>query len=651
MKIVFKLYSVGVAVMILSSSVTHLYAGAAFATPSMSTINSPSMSMSKGSQAAPTPAATTPVSASQPSVHEMFKDIPQDQLLQMMEEGQQFIKYLEEHGTQEEKMAFAQAMEETLQSFSEEDWAEFEAIVDTVQDKLPPMLIEPKAIPVVESVSQPAPKKEETTVVDNSLEKVLHAIHKAINTVLLKAKSDKILTERVTINWDNKDNFDEMHRLLQTLNKKEHIAKLMASKDEMITSLVESIQNFNKRLQLENDQFVIADTFGLEIDEKTTASNLKKLNKILDFFNNAIGSLLPKLIKYFEEYEPEALKISKEHDDDAKKALEHATNIEKQKKAQQHYYNDRSQYRGQRNYHQNSGYTPQASGQAAQREQTPGYLEQVHRSNIASVPKQKKSSPHDDNANTNTKEADTKKEKKEVSQFQKAVEALEDYLAANGIAEMSNYTTAMNKANGIYSSFGTPIKEADTKRFDTLKIKRSAESQDLLPEEVIFLQRYEEQWQKANENFGRNTQAAHTYYSNLSESISTIAFQIDEILQVIQILKSSLSQMSSTELEKLKVSTELKKFEKRIEQYHTTFKNVQNELKNKHRINKIHRNTPNEYTREERDYDDLAAKVESLHGLDKKIAEARSQFDYLEKSIKSSIAKRKREENKAISKK
>ncbi len=239
--------------------------------------------MSRGGQAVP---AGSPASANAaPSVHEMFKDIPQDQLLQMMEEGQQFIKYLEEHGTPEEKMAFAQAMEETLQSFTEDDWNEFNAIVETVQDKLPPLVIdEPVATPVVEKIKEEVKEVKSVVIVDNSLEKVLHAIHKAINSLLLKAKSDKILTERITIGWQNKDKFNEIDRLLQSLNKKDLIAKLTTSNDEAIKSLLESIQNFNKRLQFENDAFVIADTFGLQADEQTTANNLKKLNKILNVF-------------------------------------------------------------------------------------------------------------------------------------------------------------------------------------------------------------------------------------------------------------------------------------------------------------------------------------------------------------------------------
>jgi hypothetical protein len=588
-----------------------------------------------------------------PSVHEMFKDVPQDELLQMMEEGQQFIKYLEENGTPEEKMAFAQAMEETLQGFTEDDWKEFEQIVETVQDKLPPLTIEPKETPVVEPVKQEAPKKEEPKIiVDNSLEKVLHAIHKAINAILLKAKSDKILTERITIAWDNKDNFNEMARLLQTLNKKDHIIKLTTSKDDAIKSLLESIQNFNKRLQIENDQLVIADTFGLQTDEKTTAANLKKLNKILEFFDSAIESLLPKLVKFIEEYEPDALKKAKDHDDDAKKALEHATKIEKQKRPiGSMSYSDKSPSHGsQNNRNQNRGYN-QGGAQGSQptsREQVPGHLEQAHRNNLKNVPQLKKSSPFDKNDPTEKDSDDKKKENIKDAQYNAAIDSLESYLETNTNKEVGTYMTAIGKASGIYSSFGTPINETDTNRFDKLQAKKSTAT-SLDSEESRFLQKYEEQWQKANDNFAKNTQAAHTYYSDLRDSIVNISPQIDEMAEVIQTIKASITQMNSKELEKLNASPALKSFAQRINSYYTTFRNVQHELKNKHRINKIHRETPNHYSNEERAYDDLVTKVENLHGLDRKIAETKSQLDSLHKSIKSAIAKRKREENKAAS--
>ncbi len=583
-----------------------------------------------------------------PSVHEMFKDVPQDELLKMMEEGQQFIKYLEENGTPEEKMAFAQAMEETLQGFTEDDWKEFEAIVETVQDKLPPLVIdEPVQAPIVETIKEEI-KKEETkpVVVDNSLEKILHAIHKAINSLLLKAKSDKILTERITISWENKDQFNEMSRLLQVLNKKDHIIKLTTSKDEAIQSLLESIQNFNKRLQIENDKFVIADTFGLQADEQTTAANLKKLNKILEFFDNAIESLLPKLMKFIEEYEPEALKKAKEHDDSAKKALEHANKVEKQQKrpANNSQYQDRSGSQKNKNQSQ-GGYNPgYQGGQSASREITPSYMEKAHRENIKNIPSSKKSGSQGGAGSSDKAEDKNKKENKN-NQYDAAIDNLNSYLESNANAEVGTYMATINKAQNIYSPFGTPINEDDRDKAERITEKQSR-SGELDGQELRFLEKHSQLVQAAEQNFAKNTLAAHTYYDGLSESISNIAPQIDEMMPVMQTIKASLAQMNSKELEKLLHAPTFKNFGERIKKYHTTFKNVQSELRNKHRLHALKRSHGQAYSSEERAYDELASKVTSLHGLDKKIDDAKSKFDSLHKAIKSSVAKRKREENK-----
>lgn len=583
-----------------------------------------------------------------PSVHEMFKDVPQDELLQMMEEGQQFIKYLEENGTPEEKMAFAQAMEETLQGFTEDDWKEFEQIVETVQDKLPPLVIEPKEEVIAEPAKQETPKEEVKAVaIDNSLGKVLHDIHKAINALLLKAKSDKVLTERITIAWDNKDNFNEMDRLLQSLNTKDHIIKLTTSKDEAIKGLLESIQNFNTRLQMENDKFIIADTFGLQADEQTTAANLKKLNKILEFFDSAIESLLPKLVKFIAEYEPEALKMAKAHDDNAKKALDHATKVEKQKRPiGSSSYNDRSPSYGSQNNYNQSQYSINGAhgGQAAHRQQTPDYLEQVHNENLRQL-QSKKSSQGGSSSDASADKAgvEGKKEGKETNgAYISAIDSLESYLESNGNTEVKNYMATVGKTGGIYTAFGTPLDENETTRFAKLKEKRSS-SHQLNPEESRFVQRYEEQWQAADKNFDRNTQAAHTYYSNLSDSIATISPQIDEMSHVLQSVKSSLTQMNSTELEKLNTSPVLKDFAQRINNYHTSFKRVQTELKNKHKLHRLEGKDASET----RSYDELANKVENLHGLDRRISDVKSLLESLHKAIKSAIGRKKREEHKA----
>jgi Mg2+ and Co2+ transporter CorA len=207
----------------------------------------------------------------------------------------------------------------------------------------------------------------------------------------------------------------------------------------------------------------------------------------------------------------------------------------------------------------------------------------------------------------------------------------------------------VSKAEGIYTSFGNPISEIDTNRFSKLQEKRSISS-NLEPDEVKFLKNYEDRWQKANDNFAKNTQAAHTYYGSLADSIANIAPQIDEMADVIQTIKASLNGMNTKDLEMLQNSKTLKNFSQRINNYHTTFKNVQSELRNKHKINKIHRATPNYYSPEERDYDDLVAKVDSIHGLDKKIVEVKSKLDSLHKAIKSTMASKKRAENKQAAK-
>lgn len=590
--------------------------------------------------------------ASQLSVHEMFKDVPQDELLQMMEEGQQFIKYLEEKGTPEEKMAFAQAMEETLAGFSEEDWKEFEQIVETVQDQLPPLVIEPQEEVQAQPVQEQAPQKEIPKIVadDNSLDKIFHNIHKAINAILLKAKSDKILTERITITWDKKDDFNEMNRLLQVINTKEHIARLTTAKDETIKLLFESIQNFNKRLQVENDQFVIADTFGLEVDEKTTAANLKKLNKILEFFDSAIASLLPKLTHFVQEYEPEALKLAQDRDKEAKTALEHATKIEKQKRPLGTTpYRDNAPLHGsnnKNNNYNNNNYNHGAqAGSFVPRQHTPEYLEQIHRENLKNVPHQKKSDAKDGQG----VESDAKKEvKKEVkkSAYEKAIDDLEIYLEANGHNQAITYKTNINNAQNIYKAFGNPMNQDAQNRYESIAAKRSA-SQPLNQDDANFAQAYEQTLQAAHENFVKNTQVAHSYYASLQDSIETITHQIDDMLQVMSSITASLDQMNSKELEKLAGSAALKNFGHRIHDYHSSLKNVQHELKNKHKLHQLQRQNPYEMS----EYNELANKIENMHGINTKTSQAKAKLETLHKAIKASIARRKRDENKAASSK
>jgi hypothetical protein len=596
------------------------------------------MSMPSGSIPSESIAIPSHSAAPMPSVHDMFKDIPQDELLMMMEEGQQFIKYLEENGTAEEKMAFAQAMEETLKSFTPDDWAEFEAIVETVQDKLPPMVIEePKEV-------KPEIKKEEIkkesvkVVIDNSLEKMILDINKAINAILIKAKSDKILSERIAMDWSKKEEFNEMARLIQVLKSKDHLERLASDKEE-IKTLVESLRNFNKRLQIENSDFIIADTFGLEVDEQTSADNLKKLNKIIKFLDSAIESLLPKLIKFLKEFDPQALKIAEERDQDAKKALDHATKIEKQRRPAGMGYSDRS---GQNRKHQNQvSYAPggySATGTSHTTEQVPGYLETVHQGHLKNVPQLKKTAGKDGAANGSSKSEIDKKDTKKSS-YAKSIDSLEGYLETNGNSEVGNYMTTVSKAGNIYAPFGSAISQDDKTRTEQLIEMRNGS--DLTADNEKFLHKHQERLQAAHKNFAQNTQAAHTYYADLKDSIESIAAQIDEMQSILSAIKSNIESMSSNDLEKLQHAKSLKSLGQRIATYHEQLKRVQHELRNKHKLHKLERENPYETSA----YNDLT-KAESLHGLDNKINQVKNQFEALNKAIKSAITRHRREENK-----
>jgi hypothetical protein len=575
-----------------------------------------------------------------PSVHEMFQNFSQDELLSMMEEGQRFIQNLEKNGTPEQKMAFAQAMEETLQSFTPEDWAEFEAIVETVQDKLPPMDIEQTTDEATKPEEKPTPTEEVKTqpikvVIDNSLEKMITDINKAINAILIKAKSDKLLSERIALHWDNKDNFNEMARLIQVLKSKEHLERLGSDKEE-IKILVELLRNFNKRLQIENNDFIIADTFGLEVDEQISAENLKKLNKIIKFFDSAIESLLPKIIKFLQEFEPQALKIAQEHDKQAKQSLDHATQVEKQKRSAQPAHSGRSgnqKHTPHVSYAQ-GGYRPAAGMHTT--EQVPGYLETIHQQNLQNIPT-KKASSKDGKAN----EPSHKDKNNDVkpSAYASAINNIDDYLTINNNAEVGKYMSTVGNATNIYAAFGSPISADDINLAEQLEHNKATSS--ITPEHEKFLQRHQERVQKAHKNFVQNTQQAHTYYAQLKDSIDTVAIQVDEMQMIISSIKSNLESMTASELEKLQHAPSLQSLAGRIQSYHDQLKKVQHELRNKHKLHRLQRENPYEISA----YNDLA-KAESLHGLDSKINTLKAHFDALQKVIKSSISRRRRDENK-----
>ena len=589
--------------------------------------------------------AQRPVLNQQVSVHDMFKDLTEDEIVMLMEEGQQYIKYMEEQASPEEQMAFAKMMEETLKNFSEEDFAEIEKIVKVVE----PILAEKESEPVkAEPIKEEPVKKAETVVMsgDSSLEYTLHRIHKTINGILLKAKSDLKLNDMLN-KWATKDDFNEMVRLIQVLNKKDLIAKLTAGKTEDVKKLFDTIENFAKRLEIENKQFTVADTFGLEVDEKTSAENVKKFNKILEFLAGATQTLLPMIVKFVQDYEPEALKIAKALDAQAKSSLDAAKQIEKMKKApvdRPYAGRDNVPYNG--SYNQQGGYTPsganygndgmsarernkmnamgdQGQGQKPVAGPTTGGAEKVK----SEADKQKE------------KEAADKKAKDEASlkNFNDVITKIEQYDDRFDNNAFMDYSTALNKAGKMYDAFGKPL---DLSKSDADIITDPEMMGPLTKEQTALKSQYQAKLDQFNS--GKNIETAETHYAELKEAIDNIKGQINEIKTIADTTRNSLNNLSLDELIKLQNSPALKKLNVRFQSYESSFKSVQKELKDKHEKHML------EFAKDTKvaAYNALKSKAENLHGLDKTISDTRSSLDLLKRSIQGDINRKKRDANK-----
>lgn len=611
---------------------------------------------------------------SQVSVHDMFKDLSEDEIVQLMEEGQREMERIMTQATPEEQEAFMRMMEETLKNFSDEDFAEIEKIVQVVE----PRLSEKMQEEVVKPEPVKTEKKPETKSVvisgDSSLAGVLESINKIVNGILLKAKSDHNLHDVLT-QWNKKNDFNEMIRLLHALNKKELIIKLTTTKSDDVKKFVDTIENFNKRLILENKQFTVADTFGLEIDAKTSAENVVKLNIILDFFGNATETLLPMIVKFFQEYEPEALKLAKAHDDQAKQSLDAAKQIEKMKRPNGGYTpsdnipsNGSYKQQGRNDYDQ-YGYGNQYGGQHGQSNRDYGSSPQDRRarnkmnadgggSTTPSMPSEKSGTPKAtekqvekmDAEKQKTKEAADKKEKDEKADLYKnALRNLERYDDLFDQASFDEYVKTLHKTDRIFEEFDKAVKAAPAARSMPNELKKGftgpltledAKLKEILENDSNYLQN-----EPIKHLYKKNTLAARDYHASLKGLIDNIKPNVDALKTAVTTTRNELGKLSLQDLNNLKSSQALKNIKSRFESYQKNFYEIQVKLKNKHQMYKIKSETFKLLNMPESnsDYDKLENEIMSLHGLDKTIDETRLAIDSLERNINAEIKQRQRE--------
>lgn len=580
------------------------------------------------------------------SVQEMFKDLTEEQIVAYMEEGQREMERIMTSGTPEEQQEFYKMMEETMKNFSEEDFQEINKIAQIVEPLLAEKeaeVIKQKESQITKAQSAKVDTKKDMASGDTSLQYLLHKMNKTINSILLKVKSDTSLTT-ILKQWDSKDTFNELVRLLQALNNKNLIAQLIAPTSDDIKKLVETIENFEKRLEIENKQFNVADTFGLEVDKATSAENAEKLLKILDFFNGATQTLLPMITKFIQEFEPEALKLAKAHDDKAQASLEAAKQIEKLKRPLGNYtgsdripstgsslYNQQDMYAGHNDYNGSQNYSnasPQNrraqnkmnSNAAAVSSQAP---QNTNPSAAPKAPADKSVKKEDDKKDADKKAPDT------LKPIINDINRFDDMFDNNSF---DDYRKTLIAAGNTYQSFGKELFINDT---DYQTILHPQFRGPL----TIDQSNLKSNFQQKSVEFPKAIKSAHTYYGDLKNSIENIKPQINQIKSILDSTKGKLSTLTLQDLENLSKSPALKKLKSRFQSYELIFSNVQKELKNKHKAHKIETGNSDET----KAYNELFAKVESLYGLDRIILDTKSSFDLFDRAIKAEIKQRKRD--------
>jgi|GEM_PF-1482995 len=606
----------------------------------------------------------------QVSVHDMFKDISEDEIVQLMEEGQREMERIMTESSPAEQEAFMKMMEETLQNFSEDDFAEIEKIVQVVEPRLSEKLGEEpvkQAAVKTDSVKKAQPKVIMSS--DSTFENVLKSINKIVNSILLKAKSDHNLHD-ILSKWIKKDEFNEMIRLLQALNTKELIIKLTSSDKDDVNKLVLTIENFNKRLELENKQFTVADTFGLEVDAKTSAENTIKLNIILDFFANATETLLPMITKFFQEYEPEALKLAQAHDQQAKESLDAAMKIEKMKRPiggytptgnAPSYGNNRNNYDQRDHGQRGGGYGQQNNYNQANRNYGSSPQDRRARNKMGSNEGQTPSMPSASPQNTVQKPEDKTNSEKQRDQFiadkkqkddeankkaaplKKSIRNLDRYNDMVDPNSFQDYVTILNQTDKVFKEFDEALRKLPNgipyylkPGFNgPLNPEQAKQKQDLANTDQKHHKAISQR-EQLQPLYKDNTKSARTNFIELKPVFNNIKPHLTEMKDAIDATRQSLQELNIQDLQNLKSSPALNNIKTQFNKYEKSFNDTLHKLKDIHKMYKIE-------SENNAEYDKLELDIADMHGLSKLIDDTKHAISSLERNIQAEIKQRQRE--------
>ncbi len=261
--------------------------------------------------------------AGMPSVKEVFSGKSPQEIADDVQQGQQILEDILANGSPEEVEAFMRMLEETMNSMTDEDFADITAISEMVAPFITP------TIPAQETVTNtPTPVSAEIITDASDVEKfkeLISSIIQRIDDVFQKLKSSKDCSEEVEVKWKNKSTFQNMKRQIYQL-KNDRLAKKLSNKD--LTGdekkLVETLQKFLKDLTDQNNTIKIEDNFGLTVNSEFEKKYLKQTLTFLDLCNDYIDSIMPTLEKFLTKNDPEALQLAKEADEQTKAAIKSA---------------------------------------------------------------------------------------------------------------------------------------------------------------------------------------------------------------------------------------------------------------------------------------------------------------------------------------
>ncbi len=277
------------------------------------------------SSGATMPAGGSASAGKLPSVADVFGGLSEQEIAEQVQMGQKFLEDLQAHGSPQEIAEFQRLLEETLNSMSEDDFKDIQAIAQMVEPHL-----------TVTQPQQPAPttspssSSDQTTVtVSSELEefkKLINTIIQRIDDIFQKINSSKECAEQADAKWKNKSTFANMKRQIYQL-KNDRLAQKLSKKDlkDEDKKLVEYLKTYLKDLTVQNDALVIEDDFGLPTSFAEEKKHLKQTKAFLDSCDEAIDTLMPLLEKFLQKWDPEALELAKESESRNKKAAKEAT--------------------------------------------------------------------------------------------------------------------------------------------------------------------------------------------------------------------------------------------------------------------------------------------------------------------------------------